>query len=97
MGLYKGSNSVHRLWLGSDAVAAYYGTVLVWQAADPGADWFWQENGAGVTLLLYRGNDSFLTIPAMINGLPVTALAATACNYADIRAVTIPGSVTVLD
>lgn len=97
MGIFCGRNSAQRLYAGGDAMAAYYGTELVWQpAGDAGADWLWKQDSSGVTLLLYRGNARALTIPSSIEGIPVTALAATACNYADVTSVTIPVSVRVL-
>ncbi len=76
--------------------AVYYADEKVWPAADAAADWLYTSDMESVTLLLYTGSETFLTIPSRIDGLQVTALAPTACNYAAIKTVRIPAGVTIL-
>ncbi len=96
MALYFGDASMSAGFCNGEVMAVYYADEKVWPVYDPASDWLYTTDGENVTLLLYLGNMPFLTIPAELDGLPVTALAPTACNHADIRTVRIPPGVTIL-
>ena len=90
MGIYTGSIPVQRMWCSSEITKAYLGREFVWPFTN---DWLWRSDGTEVMLLLYQGISDSPIIPQVIDGLPVTSLAPTACNYADIVSVTIPAGV----
>ena len=94
MSIRTGSTPIQRMCHMGEIIAAYLDSALIWTA--PVSDWLWQSDGSEVTLLLYHGSSNSPVVPTSVDGLPVTALAPTACNYADISSVTIPAGVVNL-
>ncbi|MBR6617015.1 MAG: hypothetical protein IKL00_03965 [Oscillospiraceae bacterium] len=94
MAIVSGTAPVQRMRHMGEIIAAYLDRTLLWTA--PVSDWLWQSDGSEVTLLLYHGSSDSPIIPESVEGLPVTALAPTACNYAGISSVTIPVGVKLL-
>ncbi len=93
MALYSGRNAVSRMWSGSDVWTASAGTRSAWTSGVI-SDWGYQVKNGAAILTLWRGNSAFITAPSRIAGYPVTAMAASACNYARARLAVIPDSVT---
>lgn len=99
MGIFMNTGYAASLYRNAEITSVYYGTEKVWPDptdSDSATDWLYRSDDTGITLLLYMGSEAVLHIPSQIDGIPVTALAPTACNYAPLRSVTIPASITAL-
>ncbi|MBQ6343269.1 MAG: leucine-rich repeat domain-containing protein [Anaerolineaceae bacterium] len=60
-------------------------------------NWSLTENNTGWTVTKYTGNESAVTIPEMINEIPVTQLAAELfMNHMNLESVVIPDTVTTI-
>ncbi len=95
MALYFGSSEVGRIWSGCDAYKVMRRTSSVWRSPAI-SDWAYISDHSTAALLLYRGSSSFLTAPSRIGGCPVTAMAASACNYTGARLAVIPETLMVI-
>ena len=61
------------------------------------ADFEWEESLGTVTITGYEGNDTAVTIPGNIQGLPVTVIAANAFANKGLTGVVIPDSVRYIE
>ncbi|MBQ8010639.1 MAG: hypothetical protein IJ265_03710 [Oscillospiraceae bacterium] len=95
MNICLGTSPVRRFWYGSDAFTAKLGTAKVWTSAEA-ENWVRLAENGSITLLLHRGTSSFLTIPAQLDGVPVTALAPSACTFTRAKLAVLPPSVSLL-
>jgi hypothetical protein len=102
-----GAGSVDSTVFGGESGTAYYlagmtgwgSTYGGWPTAssgyNPAADFTFHDDGKTVTITGYTGTNSIITIPAAINGDPVTAIDDFAFEECyTLKSVTIPGSVT---
>jgi len=62
------------------------------------SDYTWKTNNGAITITKYTGAGGDVTIPAAINGMPVTTIAPQAfMKYAELTSVIVPESITHLD
>lgn len=55
----------------------------------------YSESAAGITIERYTGNETDITVPAEINGIPVTEIGSNAFNgCASVRIISLPESIT---
>ncbi len=65
--------------------------------AETDGDWTFEIQNGAATITKYTGADEIVEIPAALGGVPVTALACKAFEYANITEVILPDSVTTLE
>ena len=65
-------------------------------SVSPASDFLYEEDGDGITILEYKGEDKNVVIPAMIEGKPVTAIGKDKTVFFDEVSVVMPDTVTVI-
>lgn len=63
----------------------------------PSGDYCYDDIGGAASIVGYTGVDTILTIPAMLDGLPVTTIGYGAFMSCSLTSVTLPDSVTTID
>lgn len=98
MGICKGTIPIVSVWKEQPILAVYAGSRKVFPTDSPAADerWLYEHSDTGVTLLLYLGDSTSVTIPDVLDGFPVTALAPTAFSGTELRTASLPASVCLL-
>ncbi|AKB31416.1 Chitin binding protein [Methanosarcina siciliae HI350] len=93
-GTYSATLYVSNPWGSDSELKTNYITVV--EARTDG--WAYTSDGTSVTVTGYSGPDSDVTIPAEIDGLPVTTIGTSACKaLTNLTSVTIPDSVNTID
>jgi hypothetical protein len=82
------------LSLGFLCTAANYAVPAA--VADSVGDWTYAIVGGEVTITEYHGTDAAVTIPAVIDSRPVTAIGAWAFSYHSMTSVVIPNGVVTI-
>ncbi|NLF86246.1 MAG: leucine-rich repeat domain-containing protein, partial [Lentisphaerae bacterium] len=82
-----------RLLLGRNLLLAFIAAATVGRAEQEG-DFAYVSDGAQITITGYSGADDAISIPAVIGGLPVTAIGDRAFYQGRFSGVTIPTGVT---
>ena len=62
-------------------------------SVSPASDFLYEEDGDGITILEYKGEDKNVVIPAMIEGKPVTAIGKDKTVFFDTISVVMPNTV----
>ena len=96
MGIYRGTHAVQQVYRSNAVDRVYLGTKRIFPDILPETQWLYSSDGTGITLLLYLGTDKAISVPDRMDGLPVTALAPTACNYCCCNLISLPASLEVL-
>ncbi len=96
MAIYHGIRKVTQVSRNGNIDRVYLGEKRIFPDISPEDQWLYSSDGTGVTLLLYLGTDKAVSIPEKINGIPVTSLAPTACNYETCIEASLPVFVTEL-
>lgn len=96
MAIYHGLHKTVQLFQGMEINRAYTGSKRVFPDAAPQIQWIYSADNNSAALHLYLGKSPFVSIPASIAGIPVTALSPTALCGQKCTKVTIPASVKLL-
>lgn len=88
-----------RIGLGSRATVPEEGLTLYaqWEkwSAEQNFEWYVRENGVAITA--YHGNDAVVTVPAAMDGKPVTAIAAGAFQSGEMTRVILPETMVTVE
>jgi len=83
------------VWVTANVTNQVTGTYVGVNQITPISQFLYTTDNGGITITSYIGSDEFVTIPDEINGLPVTAIGASAFpNNSFLKGVSIPKSVT---
>lgn len=96
MAIYHGTRKVTQVNRNGNIDRIYLGAKRIFPDISLEDQWLYSSDGISISLLLYLGTDKAVFIPEKINGIPVTSLAPTACNYETCIEASLPASVTEL-